>query len=78
MNLRERFVVYVLLSLLFSIMTGGAAGILMLWGHYIYSVYDHEKRMQKYRRYKVLEEIARRKGVPVFVNGGYNPELFRG
>lgn len=63
MNLGERFVFYLMLSLLFSIMNGGAAGIVMLWGHYIWEVMKDAERKERRRKY--IEEYRRKHG--------YNP-----
>ncbi len=51
MDMGTRFVLYVMLSLLFSIMKGGAAGIVVIWGWFLWQWKKDAELRERHRRY---------------------------
>ena len=60
MNLGTKLVCYLVLTLLLSIINGGAAGIVMLWGYFFWEVKKDAERKERYRRFR--EEYRKKHG----------------
>ena len=52
MNVGEKVICYIVISLVLSIMTGGVAGVIMLWMYFAWELKQDADRKEGYRRYK--------------------------
>ena len=57
MKIADRFVLYSIFSVMMLPFNGGCAGIVMLWGHFIYKYIEIQDNIEKYRRWKRIHGI---------------------
>ena len=68
MTLGQKALCYTALSLLFLIIPGGVAGIIMIWAWFAHEVYEHAKLVERHKRYLEEKREANKKKGYIYID----------